>query len=303
MDSLKGWARELGIKKIDIKDFSGPEDLEKMKMILAVLTEKHNLTKGKLIMPRKITLLTAKEYGGQTNLLGTMRINRNISQEYIPECVLHELGHINHHTRLLAHGDFNLDKPLNFPQCMCIRPFLGDYATINSSEFRTRYTVSIWAKGSGNAVRFSNGTALAVSDTDAWHNIVVTSDGKKFVDGVEDTNTIVSGLIGNGTCAITIGGEAYSGKLSDFRIYAKKMSAEEIAALYKRKAAIDNSGKLIAAEIVVEDDAPASFSKTGVVTAAAMNNWTGESSSPVDVTTFSILQSSGSINASDIIEF
>lgn len=174
--------------------------------------------------------------------------------------------------------------------------------SINSSEFRTRYTVSIWAKGTGNAVSFSNGTTLAVSDSDAWHNIVVTSDAKKYVDGVE-SESIVSGLIGNGTCNITIGGESYSGKLSDFRIYAKKMSADEIAALYKRKAAIDNSGKLIATEIVVEDGASASFSKTGVVTAAAMNNWTGESDSPVDVSTFSILQTSGAINASDVIEF
>ena len=76
-------------------------------------------------------------------------------------------------------------------------------------------------------------------------------------------------------------------------------------ALYKRKAAVDNTGKVIASEFIADDEniSVPGFSKTGVVSAAELANWTGEEESPVDVTTFAIYQASGDINASDVIEF
>lgn len=180
--------------------------------------------------------------------------------------------------------------------------------TVVTTEFNSRYSVSVWAKGTGTIATFSNGGSIAGAGADKWHNIVVLSNGKKYVDGVEDGT--VSGLIGTGNCTITIGG-SFTGKLSDFRIYAKEFSEEEIVALFKRRAAVDNTGKLIASEFVVTDDTDTpSFGKTGIVSAAAMASWSGtyddakdEYTGVTDVSTFSVLQASSAINAVDVIEF
>lgn len=179
---------------------------------------------------------------------------------------------------------------------------------INTTDLSSRCSVSVWVKGEGTIASFSGGNSIATIDAASeWHNIVFTSASKKYVDGVEvngGLNPLGSGVA---NCTITIGG-SFTGKIADFRVYAKQFTADEVLALYKRKAAIDNTGKLIASEIVVTDDTDTpSFSKQGVVSAAALESWTGEyqgeNTVPVDVTTFKILQSTNTIEATDVIEF
>lgn len=174
--------------------------------------------------------------------------------------------------------------------------------TIKAQEFASRYTLSVWAKGTGTIATVGSGTAITASDAEAWHNIVVTSAGKKYVDGVETGS--LTGAIEAGNVVISIGG-SFTGLLSDFRIYATAMTADQIANLFSRKAAVDNSGKLIAAEFVVDDEniEKPGFNKKGVVSAANIGSWTGESDSPTFIDSFSITASTGAVNVTDVIEF
>lgn len=173
---------------------------------------------------------------------------------------------------------------------------------IKTQEFANRYTLSVWAKGTGTIATVGSGTAVTISDANAWHNVVVTSAGKKYIDGIEDST--VSGVVPSGDVVVTIGG-SFTGLLSDFRIYATAMSDEQVANLFSRKAAVDNSGKLIAAEFIVDDGVveKPGFNKKGVVSAAALNNWDGESESPSFVDGFSITAATGAVKATDVIEF
>lgn len=172
---------------------------------------------------------------------------------------------------------------------------------IITTEFASRYTISVWAKGTGNILSIGDWDVVSATDASAWHNIVITSAGKKYVDGVE-TGT-VSGSMPTGANAVVVG-LGFSGKLSDLRIYAKQMTADEIATLYTRKAAVDNTGKLIATEFIVDDEIEKpSFNKKGVISTAGLDNWTGESNSPVDVTSFSIVAETGDVKAVDVMEF
>ena len=174
-------------------------------------------------------------------------------------------------------------------------------ANIITTEFASRYTISIWAKGTGNILSIGDWDVVSATDANDWHNIVVTSAGKKYVDGIE-TGT-VSGSMPTGANAVVVG-LGFSGKLSDLRIYAKQMTADEIATLYTRKAAVDNTGKLIATEFIVDDEIEKpSFNKKGVISTAGLDNWTGESDSPVDVTSFSIVAETGDVKAVDVMEF
>jgi hypothetical protein len=95
------------------------------------------------------------------------------------------------------------------------------------------------------------------------------------------------------------------------------MSAEEVLALYKRRAAVDNSGQVIASEFVVNDEVTApGFSKAGVISAAGLSNWSDASLAevdidtwteneinPVDATQFAIYQATGAVSATDVIEY
>jgi len=186
-------------------------------------------------------------------------------------------------------------------------------ANIITTEFASRFTITVWAKGTGAFLSIGNWAALSASDSSAWHFLAISS-GKMYVDGVETGSA--SGSMPTGSNAVTITG-GFAGKLSDLRIYAKTMTADEIKTLYTRKAAVDNTGKVIASEFVVNDEVTApGFSKAGVVSSSELSNWnsadldgvsidtwTDKTITPTDVTKFAIYQTSGAVNATDIIEY
>lgn len=179
---------------------------------------------------------------------------------------------------------------------------------INTVDLASRYTVSFWAKGTGTVASFKYGSSVSANDATDWHNYVVTSAGKAYVDGEETTG--VSGLItGNAENVITLG--AFGGSLSDFRVYAKELSADEIKSILTRRAAVDNTGKLIASEFIANDETVENvgISKAGIISATALANFSGDVAKeenpdePVDVTKFNIVGSTGAINAVDVIEY
>lgn len=101
----------------------------------------------------------------------------------------------------------------------------------------------------------SNTTLASLSS--GWHHFVGTYSGldsKLYIDGVLDrtlncyttktpifynaNNNIIIGAEANGSTGVA--GSYYNGKLSDVRIYAAALSAEDIADLYHTPANIDN---------------------------------------------------------------
>lgn len=187
-------------------------------------------------------------------------------------------------------------------------------ADITTTEFASRSTITVWAKGTGAFLSIGNWAALSANDASAWHFFAI-SNGKLYIDGVE-TGSASGSMPSGANNAVSVGAN-FAGKLSDLRIYAKTMTADEIKTLYTRKAAVDNTGKVIASEFVVNDDITApGFSKTGVVSSSELANWnstdldgvsidtwTEETITPTDVTKFAIYQASGAVNATDIIEY
>ena len=99
-----------------------------------------------------------------------------------------------------------------------------------------------------------------------WHMFTLTYDGftlKSYVDGnftaQNKAYTTHTPIWHHATTIMVLGGEsagssvdfnqAFDGGLSDLRIYATALSAEDIADLYKVSASVTNNGTLIASEI------------------------------------------------------
>lgn len=118
---------------------------------------------------------------------------------------------------------------------------------------------------------FYNGKYCATNDTittDAWHHCVFVFKnkvGKWYIDGKAATmsstlNNLTSTTInfdnfciGNSYTGSSQSGALNKGKISDFRIYATALSADDVAELYSASAAIDNTGNGYAYELVEED--------------------------------------------------
>ena len=151
----------------------------------------------------------------------------------------------------------------------------------------TQFTVSVWAKansisgilfGFGTAPRFNFsavGGVFGIYDSDTsqqipfgsgtsvsgyvgeWHNYTITGDGtnnKLYIDGelIGETDKYVS--LGRGYLFVNGWDEStannFDGLMSDLRIYARAMSATQIASLCHTKAAIDNLGRVYSKEFV-----------------------------------------------------
>ena len=100
-----------------------------------------------------------------------------------------------------------------------------------------------------------------------WHHFVGTYDGlnvKIYIDGILEGTTAAytekTPIFYNASNGIFVAAEAganqttpagsyYNGALSDFRIYASALSAEDVAELYHTKASIDNHGNFFCGEL------------------------------------------------------
>lgn len=121
-------------------------------------------------------------------------------------------------------------------------------------------------KNSTNTIWLYDGTSYTFTSNTSfvdgkWHLLVITFDNgiyKCFIDGIQiDSNKTKS------TSTITfadneyyriatsqIGGEHFVGKISDFRIYATALSADDILSLYQTSAYIDSQGNTFASSYV-----------------------------------------------------
>lgn len=97
-----------------------------------------------------------------------------------------------------------------------------------------------------------------------WYHTIITFDNgifKFYVNGNLISTTNKSSIATTMKCNNSTGrwslgdyiyGNKFIGKLSDFRIYAKTLTADEVTELYKISASIDKSGKIYCGEFVEE---------------------------------------------------
>jgi len=134
---------------------------------------------------------------------------------------------------------------------------------------------------SSNVYKSATGATALSALTSGWHQFVGTYDGfntKIYIDGVLDgTNaayTTKTPLFYNSSNAIFVGAEAgssasspvgsyFKGRLSDVRIYATALSADDIKELYNTSTFIANNGTIGSYEFVEESSSPQIF-KSGV---------------------------------------
>lgn len=147
-------------------------------------------------------------------------------------------------------------------------PSNGGYSIICSNYNKPTGGLWISTNCEGGSVWAYRGAYMTVSGSlanDTWHHCVYTfKDGvsKWYINGEEKTlsrNTytgttlpITDLTIGNSYTGTSWNTKRY-GNLSDFRIYATALSAEDIAELYHTAAIIDNQNNMYAYEYVEEE--------------------------------------------------
>ena len=123
------------------------------------------------------------------------------------------------------------------------------------------YNGNLWNTGDGsNNPLYNIGTTtqVTVPSVNEWHHYVMTGNGSKcyvYKDGVlwaeAKTYKSISGtsIYINGWSSTT----DYSNSnldISDFRVYATALSADDVLELYHTSASIDNKGNVHAYEVV-----------------------------------------------------
>ena len=108
----------------------------------------------------------------------------------------------------------------------------------------------------------NNGTSIGYSQwNNGWHQFAMTADGtsnKLYIDGVlQGTSKTYKGITGtklyiSGWASNTTNYRWTGGSISDFRIYATALSADDILTMYKNSGIIDNKGNVYAYEFKEE---------------------------------------------------
>jgi hypothetical protein len=154
-------------------------------------------------------------------------------------------------------------------------------------------TLLCWMAGTGSSSNTYKQTTYSLSKlSSGWHHIVGTYDGlllKLYVDGALVSSltayTTKTPLYYNSANGIFVGSEAgsntttptgpyFSGSLSDFRIYATALSADDVAELYHTSAIADNSGNFYGYELSEGDNL--NISKTGVINGSVFQEEDGK---------------------------
>lgn len=115
-----------------------------------------------------------------------------------------------------------------------------------------------------------------------WHMLTLTYDGatiRRYLDGIEvsGSSTAVTGTLSGGLKLLTLGHYGTSGGygnknsyMSDVRLYATALSAEDILSLYKTSAIIDNQQNIFAYNFVEED--ASKINKNGTIDSLSFTN-------------------------------
>lgn len=97
------------------------------------------------------------------------------------------------------------------------------------------------------------------TESSGWVHAVFTfrqgTGSKVYINGVfEKANSFTEGLNYTATtftiCRYQNASYQYQGCISDFRIYSKELTADEVKTLYNTKASIDNTGKILTYELI-----------------------------------------------------
>jgi len=153
---------------------------------------------------------------------------------------------------------------------------------VDSNANRQWYEMAVSSSGFFRGGLFINGARKADNGTSTkcldgnWHMLTLSYDGtnvNRYVDGIMEKATAAAFSTGLSTpTALTIGRDgpnaSYAVKessLSDFRIYATALSADDILSLYHTGAKVDNLGNTHTYEFIEHQDNilfPAELSRT-----------------------------------------
>lgn len=126
----------------------------------------------------------------------------------------------------------------------------GFYNGNRLNLYMTSGNLFCWNTGDGPSNPFSGVTPSIYADNN-WHHFCVTSDGttiKLYIDGEFKANAKTFKAI-TGTTLILNGWDLstnykFNGQLSDLRIYATPLSADDVKALYEAPESISNTGAM-----------------------------------------------------------
>lgn len=179
---------------------------------------------------------------------------------------------------------------------------------LNLAQIQNNFTISIWARGTTAGKLFDTDSGLYVDSPSTildnqWHQIVITPNGL-YIDGALSSSA--SYTIGNGRIyfgKLHNGSTGWNGLLSDFRLYNRIFTDDEISKLHTIKASIDNSGQFFANEFISGFKRHIAMDKTRRGVINALNITTRHGSNAQDMTPvekFNI--GKNGINAVELIE-
>lgn len=150
--------------------------------------------------------------------------------------------------------------------CICIG---GTYITITPAGYLSGY-----AYGKSPAGYHTGTTEIPLNE---WTHIAIVWDKSYiygYVNGEQDFKIACTGTFSQDISQqIGMEGSArqFTGYISDFKIYAASLSAEDILIEYQRKAAIDKNGNLYTSEIIENFDNLMEY--TNYIVSTANSNW------------------------------
>ena len=122
------------------------------------------------------------------------------------------------------------------------------------TDFKVRLT---WTMSTGNADTTNTWASGQILPLNEWTHVCFTmQDGivKCYINGtLKNTSdrtqygTYIHGVIGNGFGGLSASTKQWIGGLSDFRLYATALSADDVKSLYNNSAYIDNQGNIYGA--------------------------------------------------------